>query len=268
MHREVPRSNRLTSRQSGYLYLDLAGYWTAEYFIHSTMKSTVPGLLKKFETRHRLVRSDITETQKEALAQLLQEGRVVHAGAYYLAGHEPTIETERGRLVQTLLSRPRLFKESSLKPKIKDSQRYFRSALSELIDQREVIQLAIVGDSKSACFIHREHLIKLVGNFKERESKQLESGSLVPESDKGRTAEIRQAYFRVAQEKERSSIFIWDLLKASGMSWDELRAWIEREIVEAGHGQLDEGDWGAATDEQRSAAVELSGRKRLYITLT
>ena len=43
---------------------------------------------------------------------------------------------------------------------------------------------------------------------------------------------------------------------------------IVREIVEAGHGQLDEGDWGAATDEQRSAAVELSGRKRLYITLT
>jgi hypothetical protein len=231
------------------------------------MKSAVPGLLKKFETKHRLVRSDITETQKEALAQLLQEGRVVHAGAYYLAGHEPTIETERKKIVQTLLSRPRLFKESSLKPKRKENQRYFRSALSELIDQKEVIQLAIVGDSKSACFIHREHLIQFVGATGEPKSKELDAGSFA-ESGKDRAAEIRQAYLRVAKEKERSSIFISDLLKASGISWDELRAWIEREVVQAGHGQLDEGDWGAATNEQRAAAVELSGRKRLYIALS
>jgi hypothetical protein len=231
------------------------------------MKSAVPGLLKKFETKHRLVASDITETQKEALAQLLQEGRVVHAGAYYLAGHEPTIETERRKILQTLLSRPRLFRESSLKPKIKESQRYFRSALSELIDQKEVIQLAIVGDPKSA-FIHRDHLVQFIGDAGVRGPKTLEAGPLASESGKDRTAEIRQAYSRVAREKERSSIFISDLLKASGMSWDELRAWIEREVVQAGHGQLDEGDWGAATDEQRAAAVELSGRKRLYIALS
>ena len=232
------------------------------------MKSAVPGLLKKFETKHRLVRSDITETQKEALAQLLQEGRVVHAGAYYLAGHEPTIETERRKIVQTLLSRPRLFRESSLKPKIKENQRFFRSALSELIDQKVVIQLAIVGDSKSACFIHREHLIQFVGDTGEPKSKELEASSFALESGKDRAAEIRQAYLRVAKEKERSSIFISDLLKASGISWDELRPWIEREVVQAGHGQLDEGDWGAATDEQRAAAIELSGRKRLYIALS
>ena len=232
------------------------------------MKSAVPGLLKKFETRHRLIPSDITETQKEALAQLLQEGRVVHAGAYYLAGHEPTIETERRKIVQILLSRPRLFRESSLKPKRKENQRHFRSALSELIDLKEVIQLTIVGDSKSACFIHREHLIQFIGDAGQRKSNELDAGSLVSESGNDRTAEIRRAYSRVAQERERSSIFISDLLKASGMSWDELRAWIEREVVQAGHGQLDEGDWGAATDEQRAAAVELSGRKRLYIALS
>jgi hypothetical protein len=232
------------------------------------MKSAVPALLKKFETKHRLVSSEIGTTQKEALAQLLQEGRVVQAGAYYLAGHEPTMETERTKIVETLLSRPRLFKEGSLKPKIKERQRYFRSALSELIDRREVIQLAIVGDSKNACFIHREHLIKSVGDLKEPQSNHSELGSVISEPAKDRTGEIRQAYFRIAQEKERSSIFISDLLKASGMSWDELHAWIEREVVEAGHGQLDEGDWGAATDEQRAAAVELFGRKRLYITLS
>ncbi|MFY9983622.1 MAG: hypothetical protein WAM44_05570 [Chthoniobacterales bacterium] len=53
----------------------------------------------------------------------------------------------------------------------------------------------------------------------------------------------------------------------SATSWDELQGWIEQEIVQKGQGQLDEGDWGAATDEQRAAAVELLGRKRLYIAL-
>ena len=53
----------------------------------------------------------------------------------------------------------------------------------------------------------------------------------------------------------------------SETGWEELRGWIEQEIVEKGQGQLDEGDWGAATAEQRAAAVELWGRKRLYIAL-
>ena len=232
------------------------------------MKSAVPGLLKKFETKYRLVASDIdSKRQKEALAQLLKEGRVVHAGAYYLAGHEPTVETERRRIAQTLLSRPRLFKQSSLKPKFKENQPFFRSALSELIDRKDVIQLAIVAEKGTECFIHREHLIPLLGSAPAPLSKEAETDRLGPESIKNLASHIRQAYGQVAREKERSSIFISDLLKASGLSWEELRAWIEWEVVQEGHGQLDEGDWAAATDEQRAAAIELSGRKRLYIAL-
>jgi len=52
---------------------------------------------------------------------------------------------------------------------------------------------------------------------------------------------------RWRKKRVAASIFISDLLQASGLSWQELRGWIEKEVVEAGHGQLDEGDWNAAT---------------------
>ncbi len=81
------------------------------------------------------------------------------------------------------------------------------------------------------------------------------------------TRTIHQAYERLAHDKGRRSVFISDLLRVSETSWEELRGWIEQEIVEKGRGQLDEGDWSAATEEQRAAAVELWGRKRLYIAL-
>jgi hypothetical protein len=99
------------------------------------------------------------------------------------------------------------------------------------------------------------------------ESKDLDSNRTGLEFGKSLTSQIRQAYEQVAREKWRSSIFISDLLKASRLTREELRAWIEQEVVQAGHGQLDEGDWAAATDEQRAAAVEFSSRKRLYIAL-
>jgi hypothetical protein len=99
------------------------------------------------------------------------------------------------------------------------------------------------------------------------ESKDLDSNRTGLEFGKSLTSQIRQAYEQVAREKGRSSIFISDLLKASRLTREELRAWIEQEVVQAGHGQLDEGDWAAATDEQRAAAVEFSSRKRLYIAL-
>ena len=78
---------------------------------------------------------------------------------------------------------------------------------------------------------------------------------------------IHKAYERLMRDQGRRSVFISDLQRVSETGWEELRGWIEQEIVEKGQGQLDEGDWGAATPEQRAAAVELWGRKRLYIAL-
>lgn len=63
-------------------------------------------LEKKFKRKHRLTESEIGKTQKAALQRLLKEGRVVRARAYYLAGYEPTLESESERIVQKLLSRP------------------------------------------------------------------------------------------------------------------------------------------------------------------
>jgi hypothetical protein len=81
------------------------------------------------------------------------------------------------------------------------------------------------------------------------------------------TGRIYKAYECLTRDQGRRSVFISDLQRISETGWEELRGWIEQEIVEKGQGQLDEGDWGAATAEQRAAAVELWGRKRLSITL-
>jgi hypothetical protein len=37
------------------------------------------------------------------------------------------------------------------------------------------------------------------------------------------------------------------------------------EIIEAGHGSLDEGHWPTATERQQAAAIEHLGSKRLLI---
>jgi hypothetical protein len=73
------------------------------------MDTPAARLEKKFQRKHRLIESEIGETQKAALQRLLKEGRVVRVRAYYLAGHEPTVESESERILEKLLSRPSLF---------------------------------------------------------------------------------------------------------------------------------------------------------------
>jgi hypothetical protein len=184
-----------------------------------------------------------------------------------LAGHAPTVESERKRIVEKLLTRPRLFRQSSLKSNLRENQPYFRSALSDLVDKKEVVKLGVVGDAAAEYFIHRDHLVQFLGSIEVRAAKSDELEQLTTDATTKISSQIRCTYERVANEKGRRSIFISDLLQASGLSWQELRGWIEKEVVEAGHGQLDEGDWNAATEEQRAAAVDLWGRKRLYIAL-
>jgi hypothetical protein len=110
-------------------------------------------------------------------------------------------------------------------------------------------------------------LVQFFGSIEVRAAKSDEVEQLTTDATTKISSQIRCTYEQVAKEKGRRSIFISDLLQASGLSWQELRGWIEKEVVEAGHGQLDEGDWNAATEEQRAAAVDLWGRKRLYIAL-
>lgn len=229
------------------------------------MDTPAARLEKKFKSKHRLIESEIGKTQKAALQQLLKEGRVVRVRAYYLAGYEPTVESESERTLEKLLSRPGLFRRITLSPRYKESQPFFRSALSKLLAEKRVIKLT-AGGRDGEYFIHSDHLLNMLeaGGSDSSESSGVRPGG---ENHKKLTGRIYKAYERLTRDKGRRSVFISDLRRLSETSSEELRGWIEQEIVAKGQGQLDEGDWGAATEEQRAAAVELWGRKRLYIAL-
>jgi hypothetical protein len=229
------------------------------------MDTPAAGLENKFKSKHRLIESEIGKTQKAALQRLLKEGRVVRVRAYYLAGYEPTVESESKRTLEKLLSRPCLFRRTALSPRYKESQPFFRSALSKLLAEKRVIKLA-AGGRDGEYFIHSDHLLNMLaaGGSGSSEFSGVRQGG---ENQKKLTDRIYKAYERLTRDKGRRSVFISDLRRISETNWEELRGWIEQEIVEKGQGQLDEGDWGAATEEQRAAAVELWGRKRLYIAL-
>jgi hypothetical protein len=229
------------------------------------MDTPAARLEKKFKRKHRLIESEIGKTQNAALQRLLKEGRVVRARAYYLAGYEPTLQAESERILQKLLSRPSLFRRTALRSPYKESQPFFRTALSKLLAEKRVVRLGASGKD-GEYFIHRDHLVNILASSDSRSSKSAEAyrGG---DNLKKLTGRIYKAYERLTRDKGRRSVFISDLRRMSETSWEELRGWIEQEIVEKGQGQLDEGDWGAATEEQRAAAVELWGRKRLYIAL-
>jgi hypothetical protein len=222
-------------------------------------------LEKKFQRKHRLIDSDIGKTEKAPLQRLLKEGRVVRVGAYYLAGYEPTLQSESERILEKLLSRPSLFRLKALRSRYKESQPFFRSALTKLLAEKRVLSLGVSG-TDGEYFIHRDHLAKMLDSSDTRPSKSAETYG-DGDNRKKLAGRIHKAYERLMRDQGRRSVFISDLQRVSETGWEELRGWIEQEIVEKGQGQLDEGDWGAATPEQRAAAVELWGRKRLYIAL-
>ena len=229
------------------------------------MDTPAARLEKKFKRKHRLIESEIGKTQKAALQRLIKEGRVVRARAYYLAGYEPSLESETERILQKLLSRPSLFRRTALISPYKETQPFFRTALSKLLAEKRVVSLSVSG-TDGEYFIHSDHLVNILGSSDSRPSKS-DDAHRDEQNHKKLTGRIHKAYEGLTRDKGRRSVFISDLRRTSETSWEELRGWIEQEILEKGQGQLDEGDWGAATEEQRAAAVELWGRKRLYIAL-
>jgi hypothetical protein len=229
------------------------------------MDTPADRLEKKFKRKHRVIESEIGKTEKAALQRLLKEGRVVRLRAYYLSGYEPTLQSESERILQKLLSRPSLFRRTALRSRYKESQHFFRSALSKLLAEKRVVSLGVSG-TDAEFFIHRDHLKKMLDSEDAQPPKPAETYG-DGDNRKKLTGRIYEAYERLTRDKGRRSVFISDLQRMSETGWDELRGWIEQEIVEKGQGQLDEGDWGAATPEQRAAAVEFWGRKRLYIAL-
>src|SRR5258708_38791714 len=91
-------------------------------------------------------------------------------------------------------------------------------------------------------FSHRGPLISMVGSNDAAALKSTEGSRSKLDDYKKLTPKIHQAYGRLTRDKGRRSIFISDLLHMSETSWEEIRGWIEQEIVEKGRGQLDEED--------------------------
>jgi hypothetical protein len=63
----------------------------------------------------------------------------------------------------------------------------------------------------------------------------------------------------------RVGSFISDLATELQIGFLKLHEWIRNEVIESGHGSLDEGHWPTATEGQQAAAIEHLGSKRLLI---
>jgi hypothetical protein len=56
-----------------------------------------------------------------------------------------------------------------------------------------------------------------------------------------------------------------DLCDELKIGFLKLHEWIRSEIIEAGHGSVDEGAWPTATERQRASAIEHLGSRRLLM---
>jgi hypothetical protein len=80
------------------------------------MKSPRERLLQRFSRRPRLTASEIGRSApvQSALSELLADGAVRKLDAFYLAGHEPSVSTEKARIEKLLETKPKLFPSSFL----------------------------------------------------------------------------------------------------------------------------------------------------------
>jgi hypothetical protein len=76
---------------------------------------------------------------------------------------------------------------------------------------------------------------------------------------------VQQVYDRVRRRQLGSAVFISDLATELQIGLPKLHEWIRSEVIESGHGSLDEGHWPTATEGQRASAIEHLGSRRLLI---
>jgi len=74
--------------------------------------------------------------------------------------------------------------------------------------------------------------------------------------------EVHHAYNR---RQLGSAVFISDLANELQIGVPKLHEWIQKEVITAGRGSLDDGHWPTATESQRAAAIEHFGSRRLLI---
>lgn len=220
------------------------------------MESPREKLLKKFARNPRLNPSKISQSAavQSALNELLAEGAIRKLDAYYLAGHEPSVNTEKARIAKLLETKPKLFPASSLLRVNRALKPLARSALAELVDERIVLELPLQGKGSQLLYIHRRHVSR---------------GEPAHQTiDKEATKErILAAYREGSAARQRRSIPIVELIQRSGLASSEVRSWIIDTGIPSLKVQLDQGDWASASEEERAAAIEQDGRQRLYIAI-
>jgi len=220
------------------------------------MKSPRERLLQKFGRRPRLTPSDIGRSAEaqSALNELLGEGAVLKLDAFYLTGHEPSISTEKARIVKLLETKPKLFPSSFLLPKSQALKPFARSALAELVDERIVLELPLHGKKSGLVYIHHRHVTRGEPAHQTLAQEAIEERILAGYSDGSST-------------RQRRSIPIAELIHRSGLTASEVRSWILQTGIPSRKVQLDQGDWASASEDERAAAIEQDGRKRLYIAI-
>jgi hypothetical protein len=220
------------------------------------MKSPREKLLQKFDRKLRLTPSDIgpSAEAQSALSELLAEGSVRKLDAFYLAGHEPSVSTEKARIAKLLETKPKLFPASFLLPKSHALKPFARSALAELVDERTILELPLHGKKSGLVYIHHRHVAR----------GEPAHQAVVKETIEER---ILAAYRDGSSIRQRRSIPIAELIHRSGLTASEVRSWIVQIGVPSRKVQLDQGDWASAGEDERAAAIEQDGRKRLYIAI-
>jgi hypothetical protein len=232
-------------------------------------------LLKLLKTKSRTVTelfkvgSARRSARQAALEGLLAEGKVVRIEKKYFANDpngsfDRLIDTEAARLDAYLRSLPELLSRSSRKltRAVKDTA-LASLTLQRLIETGHVIEFKY--QNQRLC-LHSAHLPRQAVPVDHPQHVSPDLGR--EPRDQGRdlsVLEVRQAYDRVRGRQLGSAVFISDLATELQIGVPKLHEWIRTEVIQSGHGSLDEGHWPTATDQQQSAAIEHLGSMRLLI---
>jgi hypothetical protein len=230
-------------------------------------------LLKSLKTKSRTktellkVSSARRRARQAALDTLLAEGKVIRIDRKYFANDpsdsvDQLIDAEAARLDTYLRSVPDALacSGSKLRRAVKDNA-LASVALERLLETGQVIELKY---KKQRLCLHSAHLPQYPAQV--RHSQGTSSQGISPDLDHDLSLqEVHQAYDRVRGRQLGSAVFISDLATELKIGFLKLREWIRSEIIEAGHGSLDEGHWPTATERQRAAAIEHLGCRRLLI---
>jgi hypothetical protein len=225
-------------------------------------------LLKLLKTKSRTktellkVSSARRRARQAALDALLAEGKVIRIDRKYFANDpsgsvDQLIDAEAARLDAYLRSVPDALARSGskLRRAVKDNA-LASVALERLLETGQVIEFKY---KKQRLCLHSAHL-------PQQSAQARHSQETSPDLDHDLSLQkVHQAYDRVRGRQLGSAVFISDLATELQIGFPKLHEWIRSEVIESGHGSLDEGHWPTATERQRVAAIEHLGSRRLLI---